>query len=109
MDWTLSIVRYFANNLNNQLRVVTVLLNDVISTIFFPVWLLLLIIFAAENVELLVTGREIGLKEACGAEYRTRSSKDYELPTDYCDEALCRFEGEASPRKHVACVKDDVR
>lgn len=28
---------------------------------------------------------------------------------DFCDVELCRFQGEDVPRKHIACVKKDVR
>lgn len=28
---------------------------------------------------------------------------------DFCDVELCRFQGEDVPRKHIACVKKNVR
>lgn len=106
-------MRYFANDLNNQLRIVTVLHNDVIVSIFclfISVWLLFFTIFTTESDKFQVTAGEIGLNEAFGDDNHERSMLDYDdTPADYCDVELCRFEGEASPRKHVACVEDDVR
>jgi hypothetical protein len=32
-----------------------------------------------------------------------------EVFENFCDEKLCEFYGEAKPRKHVACLKNNVR
>lgn len=86
---------------------------DVITTIFVSILsvVVLLIIFLTANIgDVRVVSHEIGSESALGnGESQARSMRhriDYKS-VDFCDEELCEFEGDV--RKHVACVKVNVK